>query len=49
MSGKVGPVVFDLETNGLSFTTEHPRIDCVALHFAKDERTEVFNDERYAT
>ena len=49
MSGKVGPVVFDLETNGLSFTSEAPRIHCVALHFAKDERTEVFNDERYTT
>ena len=48
MSGKVGPVVFDIETNGLSFTSEDPRIHCVALHFAKDERTEVFNDERYA-
>ena len=45
MSGEVGQVVFDLETNGLSFTSEAPRIHCVALHFAKDERTEVFNDE----
>ena len=49
MSGHVGPIVFDLETNGLSFTSEDPRIHCVALHFAKDERTEVFNDERYST
>ena len=49
MSGKVGPVVFDLETNGLSFTSEDPRIHCIALHFAKDERTEAFNDERYTT
>ena len=47
MSGHVGQVVFDLETNGLSFTSEAPRIHCVALHFAKDERTEVFNDEAY--
>ena len=47
MSGHVGQVVFDLETNGLSFTSEDPRIHCVALHFAKDERTEVFNDEAY--
>ena len=47
MSGKVGPIVFDLETNGLSFTSEDPRIHCIALHFAKDERTEVFNDEAY--
>ena len=49
MSGHVGPIVFDLETNGLSFTTEDPRIHCIALHFAKDERTEAFNDERYTT
>ena len=49
MSGKVGPIVFDLETNGLSFTNEDPRIHCIALHFAKDERTEAFNDEAYST
>ena len=48
MSGEVGQVVFDLETNGLSFTSEDPRIHCVALHFAKDKRTEVFNDEKYS-
>tara|TARA_Y100001963_G_scaffold97254_1_gene133829 strand:- start:618 stop:1214 length:597 start_codon:yes stop_codon:yes gene_type:complete len=46
--GKVGTVVFDLETNGLSFTTEDPRIHCIALHWAKDNRTEAFNDEKYA-
>ena len=49
MSGKVGPVVFDLETNGLSFTSEDPRIHCIAIHWAEDERTEVFNDEKYST
>ena len=47
--GQVGTVVFDLETNGLSFTSEDPRIHCIALHFAKDSRTEAFNDERYAS
>ena len=46
--GQVGTVVFDLETNGLSFTTEDPRIHCIALHWAKDNRTEAFNDEKYA-
>ena len=45
--GQVGTVVFDLETNGLSFTNEDPRIHCIALHWAEDERTEVFNDEPY--
>ena len=49
MSGEVGQVVFDLETNGLSFTKEDPRIHCIALHWAEDERTEAFNDEKYAT
>ena len=49
MSGEVGQVVFDLETNGLSFTSEDPRIHCIALHWAKDSRTEAFNDEKYAS
>ena len=44
----VGPIVFDLETNGLAFTTEDPRIHCVALYWANDNRTEAFNDEKYA-
>ena len=47
--GQVGTVAFDLETNGLSFTNEDPRIHCIALHWAEDERTEAFNDERYAS
>ena len=47
-TGEVGAIVFDLETNGLSFTSEAPRIHCIALHFAKDSRTEAFNDERYS-
>ena len=46
--GQVGTAVFDIETNGLSFTTEDPRIHCIAVHWAEDERTEVFNDERYS-
>ena len=48
-TGKVGAVVFDLETNGLSFTSEDPRIHCIALHWAKDRRTEAFNDEPYTS
>ena len=46
--GQVGTAVFDIETNGLSFTTEDPRIHCIAVHWAEDERTEVFIDERYS-
>jgi DNA polymerase III alpha subunit (gram-positive type) len=45
--GQVGTAVFDLETNGLSFTNEDPRIHCIAIHWAEDKRTEVFNDEKY--
>ncbi len=44
----VGPIVFDLETNGLAFTNKDPRIHCVALYWANDNRTEAFNDEKYA-
>ena len=47
-TGKVGTAVFDIETNGLSFTKEDPRIHCVAIHWAEDSRTEVFNDEKYS-
>ena len=47
--GQVGTVVFDLETNGLSFTTEDPRIHCIALHWAEDNHTEAFNDEPYTS
>ena len=46
--GQVGTAVFDIETNGLSFTKEDPRIHCIAVHWAEDERTEVFNDEKYS-
>ena len=47
--GQVGTAVFDIETNGLSFTKQDPRIHCIAIHWAEDERTEVFNDEKYST
>ena len=47
-TGQVGTAVFDIETNGLSFTKEDPRIHCIAIHWAEDERTEVFNDEKYS-
>ena len=43
----VGPIVFDLETNGLLH--DATRIHCVALHWCQDNRTETFNDEKYAT
>ena len=42
----VGPIVFDLETNGLLH--DATRIHCVALHWCEDDRTETFNDEKYA-
>ena len=44
----VGPVVFDLETNGLAFTNKDPRIHCIAIHWANDNHTEAFNDEKYS-
>ena len=39
-------VVFDLETNGL--LNDATRIHCLSLYWAKDERMETYNDERYA-
>ena len=42
----VGVILFDLETNGLLHDTT--RIHCVALHWEEDNRTETFNDEKYA-
>ena len=42
MSG-IGPVVFDLETNGL--LNDATRVHCVALHFLQDDETYSFNDE----
>ena len=42
----VGTIVFDLETNGLINDATH--IHCVALNWCDDNRTEAFNDEKYA-
>ena len=42
----VGTIVFDLETNGL--LNDATRIHCAALHWGEDDRTEAFNDEKYA-
>ena len=41
----MGPIVFDLETNGLLNNTT--RIHCLAIHWVEDNRTEAFNDEPY--
>ena len=38
--------MFDLETNGL--INDATRIHCVALNWCDDNRTEAFNDEKYA-
>ena len=43
----MGPIVFDLETNGL--LNDATRIHCVALHWCKDDRIESFNDEPYGS
>ena len=45
MTGEVGPVVFDLETNGL--LNDATRIHCIALHWCEENITESFNDEPY--
>ena len=42
----MGTIVFDLETNGL--LNDATNIHCVALHWGNDDRTEAFNDEKYA-
>ena len=39
-------IVFDLETNGL--LNDASRIHCMALHWCEDNRTEAYNDEKYA-
>ena len=41
----VGPIVFDLESNGLIH--DATRILCAALHWCQDNQTESFNDEPY--
>ena len=40
-------IIFDLETNGLSFTRQDARIHCIALHWVEDNNTEAYNDEKY--
>ena len=42
----VGPIVFDLETNGLLH--DATRIHCLALHWQALDHTESYNDEPYA-
>ena len=39
-------IVFDLETNGL--LNDATRIHCISLYSCSDDRTESFNDEKYA-
>ena len=41
----MGPVVFDLEANGLLHDVT--KIHCIALHWCKEDITESFNDEPY--
>ena len=45
ITGKVGAIIFDLETNGL--LNDATRIHCAALHWCQDDFTESFNDEKY--
>ena len=45
ITGKVGAIIFDLETNGL--LNDATRIHCIALHWCKENITESFNDEKY--
>jgi len=41
----VGPIIFDLETNGL--LNNATRIHCIAVNWYNDKRYESFNDEPY--
>ncbi len=43
----VGPMIFDLETNGLLNNTT--RIHCISLYWYEDDRIESFNDEKYSS
>ena len=45
--GGPGTVVFDMETNGL--LNDATRIHCIAIHWVEENRTETFNDEKYAS
>ena len=40
----IGPVVFDLEANGL--LSNATQIHCIALHYLENNETYTFNDER---
>ena len=42
----IGPVVFDLETNGL--LNDATQIHCIVLHWLEEDRTEIFSDQPYA-
>ncbi len=42
----MGPIIFDLETNGL--LNNATRLHCLSLYWEKDQRQETFNDESYA-
>ena len=43
----VGPVIFDLETNGLLNNAD--QIHCMVLYWINQDRTEVYNDQPYAS
>jgi len=45
LSNGVGPIIFDLETNGL--LNNATRIHCISLYWYYEERYESFNDEPY--
>ena len=40
-----GPVIFDLETNGL--LNNATRIHCLSVHWLDDNQSETYNDEPY--
>ena len=40
----IGPVIFDLETNGLLLNTTC--IHCACLYYTSDDYSETFNDEK---
>ena len=45
ITGTTGPVIFDLETNGL--LNNATRIHCLSLHWLVDNQSETYNDEPY--
>ena len=46
-SSGIGPIIFDLETNGL--LNDATRIHCISLYWYDNERNESFNDEKYVS